>query len=182
MKSDKAFRDFGSIVYSEFCLMPNKFQELFFQFMFDKYDEPDQFINDFLSLYSIDCYEEIKSPIEQIFAFAYKYVLYREMGFPDMECFDYTSQKEIIANGNKYIVDFYYRFPSGNGSYDLIVECDGHEFHQKTKKQVEHDNNRDYDLKSCGYDVIHFSGSQIYNDPVGCAYKVFNYIMKKFRL
>lgn len=59
-----------------------------------------------------------------------------------------------------------------------MIECDGHEFHEKTKEQVIYDNEREYKLKSAGYDVLHFSGSEIYNNPYECAEKTLNYISK----
>ena len=64
----------------------------------------------------------------------------------------------------------------------LIVECDGHEFHEKTKDQVEKRNKRDYNLKMQGFDILHFSGSEIYKDPVGCARKCIDYIIALYKL
>jgi very-short-patch-repair endonuclease len=61
----------------------------------------------------------------------------------------------------------------------LIIECDGHEFHKATKEQIKHDNERDYDLKMAGYDVLHYSGSQIFNDPIKCANEIYDYITIK---
>ena len=37
---------------------------------------------------------------------------------------------------------------------------------------------REYDLKMAGYEVLRFSGSQIYNEPFKCAEDTYNYIMK----
>ena len=50
----------------------------------------------------------------------------------------------------------------------IIVECDGHEFHQKSKQQVEKDNQRERDLKKLGYEVVRFSGSEIFKDVEKC--------------
>lgn len=58
----------------------------------------------------------------------------------------------------------------------LAIECDGHDFHEKTKAQVVKRNQRDMSLKKSGIDVIHFSGSQIYSDPFGCARELIDYI------
>ena len=66
--------------------------------------------------------------------------------------------------------------------YRLVIECDGHEFHKLTKEQVKHDNERDFNLKDCGYDVIHFSGSQIYENPWKCADEVCRYLTQKVKL
>ena len=50
----------------------------------------------------------------------------------------------------------------------IIVECDGHEFHQKSKQQIEKDNQRERDLKKLGYEVVRFSGSEIFKDAEKC--------------
>ena len=40
-----------------------------------------------------------------------------------------------------------------NTDKKILIECDGYEFHQKTKKQVENDNKREYDIKMLGYNI-----------------------------
>ncbi len=62
---------------------------------------------------------------------------------------------------------------------EILVECDGHEFHEKTKAQVEYRNNRDLALKKAGYDILHFSGSQIYKNPLKCADEILDYLVTK---
>lgn len=55
------------------------------------------------------------------------------------------------------------------GSAHLIVECDGHEFHEKTKDQAEADKARDRTLQTVGYPVFRFTGSRLYREPFACA-------------
>lgn len=55
---------------------------------------------------------------------------------------------------------------------DIIVECDGYDFHDKTKEQATMDKQRDRLLKSVGYEVIRFSGSEIWGNPEKCAKEV----------
>lgn len=50
----------------------------------------------------------------------------------------------------------------------LAIECDGHEFHEKTKEQAARDKSRKRFLTSQGWTVIEFTGSEIYNDPFQC--------------
>lgn len=109
------------------------------------------------------------TPIETIFKIAYDvYCATSECKFHRLE-----SQYEINLSENKrYIVDFY------NEESNLIIECDGHDFHQKTKKQVVYDNQREYNLKMAGYNIVRFSGSQIYNEPFKCAKETYTYIEK----
>ncbi len=93
-------------------------------------------------------------------------------------------QDEIKTKNNKYYADFvicYDRYVCDklNKNFKLVIECDGYEFHQKTKKQVEKDNDREYNLKLLGYNILRFSGSEIYNNPKECVDKVLNFISQK---
>jgi len=56
----------------------------------------------------------------------------------------------------------------------IIVECDGHDFHEKTKVQAAHDKRRDRILQSLGYKVFRFTGSEIHNNAISCALEVFD--------
>ena len=73
----------------------------------------------------------------------------------------------------KYRVDFVARYIYGlDGAAGLIVECDGHEFHEKTKEQAARDKARDRFFASCGYRVMRFTGSEIWANPIACAEQV----------
>lgn len=50
----------------------------------------------------------------------------------------------------------------------ICVELDGHEFHERTKEQVNYRNERDRDLQADGWMVLHFSGSELHRDPWKC--------------
>jgi very-short-patch-repair endonuclease len=60
-------------------------------------------------------------------------------------------------------------------SKHLIVECDGHEFHERTKKQAARDRSRDRNFQSKGYTVYRFTGSEIWKDPCDCAEQIANW-------
>jgi hypothetical protein len=48
----------------------------------------------------------------------------------------------------------------------VAVECDGHDFHEKTKEQAKRDKRRDRNIAGAGMDVVRFSGSEIYANPI----------------
>lgn len=141
------------------------------------------------SIYDYENFKYCESPIEITFYYFFKYVAhrdYKELGFnvfPQedisaikiyradflIECFDYRGS-DILPDGKEIAPDEYYS--------KVIVECDGHDFHEKTKAQVKRRNERDFNLKMEGYEVIHFSGSEIYNEPEKCAKKVIEYLIK----
>ena len=50
----------------------------------------------------------------------------------------------------------------------LAIECDGHEFHERTKEQADRDTARARQIQM-HIPVIRFTGRQIYRDQQGCA-------------
>ena len=53
----------------------------------------------------------------------------------------------------------------------FAVECDGHDFHERTKEQAERDRYRDRQLTGLGYVCVRFTGSEIWRDPYDCAWQ-----------
>lgn len=74
-----------------------------------------------------------------------------------------TPQAQI----GKYRIDFLIE-DEGTG-VTVALECDGHDFHERTKEQAQKDRNRDRDLQAKGYLVLRYTGSEIWRDPWGCA-------------
>jgi very-short-patch-repair endonuclease len=66
----------------------------------------------------------------------------------------------------------------------IIVECDGHDFHERTKEQARHDKKRDRYLQSLGAKVLRFTGSEIWADPEACAHETLSHLWadEQFRL
>lgn len=55
----------------------------------------------------------------------------------------------------------------------LAIECDGHDFHDRTKQQASADRARDRDLLRRGLHVIRFTGSDITYNGERCAAEIF---------
>lgn len=52
----------------------------------------------------------------------------------------------------------------------LAVECDGHDYHERTKQQAAYDRSRDRELLiKLGLVTVRFTGSEIYSDANRCA-------------
>lgn len=51
----------------------------------------------------------------------------------------------------------------------IAVECDGHQYHEKTKEQAKRDKQRDRYFARRGITVLRFTGSEIYADAEQCA-------------
>jgi hypothetical protein len=63
----------------------------------------------------------------------------------------------------------------------LVVECDGHDFHEKTKEQASRDKERDRFLKIGGYEVFRYAGTDIFNRPMECAQEAVNFMLTTSR-
>ena len=54
----------------------------------------------------------------------------------------------------------------------VAIECDGHDFHEKTKEQVARDKSRDRALSAWGVSTLRFTGSEIFKDARACALEI----------
>lgn len=73
----------------------------------------------------------------------------------------------------EFRVDFLCGWNIGDRRFtSVIVECDGHEFHERTKEQAARDKSRDRVLAEGAARVLRFTGSEIYKDPCACAAEV----------
>jgi very-short-patch-repair endonuclease len=58
----------------------------------------------------------------------------------------------------------------------VVVECDGHQFHERTPEQAEHDRARDRSMTAAGYRVFRFTGREIMRDASRCSAEVLSYL------
>ena len=72
-----------------------------------------------------------------------------------------------------YKADILLLLDHDNGDHSLVVECDGHDFHDRTKQQASYDRSRDRELLRCGIRTIRFTGSEIVHSQERCADEVF---------
>ena len=70
-----------------------------------------------------------------------------------------------------YRADFYVEFRhwQSAGICAAVIECDGHDFHDRTKEQAAHDKRRDRNMQALGLMVLRYPGSEIYSNPLACA-------------
>jgi len=111
----------------------------------------------------------LESPLEAAFL-AYWTAASRVYHRPDL---DLRCQHEVkTSRGATYRADFLIA-PSPNGWYaalldtgfqGVVVELDGHEFHERTKEQVAQRNQRDRALQADGFPVLHCSGSELHRN------------------
>lgn len=81
-----------------------------------------------------------------------------------------TAQSPIAIDGKTYRADFL--IESSDSDLRVVVEADGHDFHERTKEQASRDKSRDRAMLAAGYQVMRFTGSEIWKDPSRCADEV----------
>lgn len=119
---------------------------------------------------------EIASPIEQMFLIGLNLVA--EINIVNIGIakgfVDDNDHLLVIPQWNvgKYKVDFAIR----RHPVDIIVcvELDGHDFHDRNESQRRYEKRRDRLLTSKGYKVLHFTGSEVVQDPCAVALEAFN--------
>lgn len=76
---------------------------------------------------------------------------------------------------DNYRVDFILGWQNGGGDaqMSIAIECDGHDFHERTKEQAQRDKARDRYLATRVAGVLRFTGSEIYQNPIRCANEAF---------
>lgn len=122
-----------------------------------------------ISLYS----EENVPHFEDILSFASSYLLI----YPQKQIGKY--RVDILLT---LIMDGYYDYQTEgiiSGKHSLIIECDGHDYHEKTKEQASSDKSRDRELQAIGYNIFRFAGSDIYKDVFKCVTECIEYLFDK---
>jgi very-short-patch-repair endonuclease len=84
----------------------------------------------------------------------------------DREEFGFSFMPQVKVSG--YRVDFMVLIRHRGGVRRLAIECDGHDYHEKTKEQAQRDKKRDRDLLLAGVQTIRFTGSELFRDPGIC--------------
>lgn len=132
----------------------------------------------------IDVFNRIRhraeSPIEQAFLAGLLYVLKHEEDSTDITLLggEFEIGRKQTFDGifvylqgklGIYRADLVVVIQQENLTKIIVIECDGHEFHERTKAQAARDRSRDRWMAAQGYQVIRFTGAEIWKDPVACA-------------
>jgi very-short-patch-repair endonuclease len=62
----------------------------------------------------------------------------------------------------------------------IVVECDGHDFHERTKEQAARDRARDRWMTEHGIIVLRFTGSEIWRDAKKCVEQIGRVLFEPF--
>lgn len=88
-------------------------------------------------------------------------------------CFTWVvPQYELSIAKKQYRIDFAFLPVASSACPPFAVELDGHDFHERTKEQAARDRSRDRAMQNDGWQVIRFTGSELWKDPVACVQAV----------
>lgn len=120
--------------------------------------------------------ENMDSPIEQLYIATLLY----------MEAIGKTNKSIKIFpqfKVGKYRADFMLvdTIVNKNGCdevFNIIVELDSYQFHNRNAKQHTYEKKREREMQKAGYSIIRFSGSEVVNDPVKCVSETIDALYK----
>lgn len=115
--------------------------------------------------------EACDSPPEQLLA---SRLLSEARSVSLVEDFELRPQHRVQTRDGPLHADFLVKGSIDGVPVSLLVECDGHTYHDRTKEQAAKDRQRDRSLKLTDYEVIRFTASEIMSDPEGCALETFS--------
>ena len=118
----------------------------------------------------------VVSPIEQIFIMEWKF-----SNIEDKLHLRLKPQTPIETDKGVFKIDFIVIDENGgDNKFIIAIELDGHDFHEKTKLQVEKDKKRERAIVRKGIYVLRFSGSEIIKDARGCIKEITGYLEKEY--
>ncbi len=53
-----------------------------------------------------------------------------------------------------------------------VIEVDGHDYHERTRRQASHDKRRDRHFTKKGWQVLRYTGSDVWRAPSECAWEI----------
>ena len=101
--------------------------------------------------------------------------------FPNVDRFGVAiRQQHVISTKRKdYRADFLVTVEDWNwqaGRHEqlikIVVEVDGHDYHERTKEQAEYDKSRDRSITAEGYTILRFTGREVYRDVTAVASEI----------
>lgn len=149
--------------------------------------------------YDVDLFwthEETESPIEMLFMAALTALL----RVNDLEGKEYLVTRDICFRRGisieqqktigKYRVDFCLSFmgnviidykqgsifPNFREEKKIVVELDGHEFHERNQRERKYEKARDRYMQKLGYKVFRYTGSEIVKNPFNAAVECVCYL------
>lgn len=76
-----------------------------------------------------------------------------------------------------YRIDFCIRYGK-DFEHTLFIECDGHDFHERTKEQAERDRSRDREIQAAGINILRFTGREIWRNQSAVVVEIIEFMCR----
>lgn len=106
-------------------------------------------------------------------------VLYYVQRYHRPEHFPVAITQPSMRLGEKLIRPDYAFILPGSHATKIVVELDGHDFHERTPEQAQSDKSRDRALQALGWHVLRFTGREVLRDPERCLHEVESLLIAK---
>ena len=125
---------------------------------------------------------DLQSPIEGLLYIALQHIFLDYREDPRLHI---SLQEQIGEYRVDFLIEFWSSVPQTQGNTKQLkkevcnragVECNGHEWDEKTKEQARRDKQRDRILQSAGFKVLRYTGTEIYADPLKCARQIYGIV------
>lgn len=114
---------------------------------------------------------------ETVRVFEPELLLRRVVSSANSNAFTLVAAPQVRALG--YVCDFVV-FIEQVSRLAVCVECDGHEWHERTQQQASYDRARDRQLLArLGLPTVRFTGSDIHRDAEACAAELVEIVMHR---
>ena len=119
---------------------------------------------------------QVESPIEAVFLVHWLSRFQRLSSEGKTPTLMMLAQVPVVLEGQSFRFDFVIR-PFVDDALEeevrrkglwVVVELDGHDFHERTKSQVATRNARDRAIQRAGFQVVHYSGSEVIRNAQAC--------------
>lgn len=160
-----AHRRVLNLKVDNFDAMPRRCKELLFDIMFSTDDVQilkKGIVEDIFGLYFFD-FSSCDNDCEKIFNFAYDIVwsnFRKKLG-----TFMLEYHPVIDIDNKKIFFNFMFK-PTEDNKKTLLIDCNGYDYFKSKGKKP--DAKQDDKIRKAGYEIIHFSESEIYNNPILC--------------
>ena len=127
-----------------------------------------------------------ESPIEEVMQVALTFIAVDGMLIEWMRPDELAQERENLSVRSwwqkkigRYRVDCLIQINIGKTTRSVVLEFDGHDFHERTKAQAQKDKARDRWLAASEYTVLRFTGSEIWAHPEKCAEEIELYLWRQ---
>jgi very-short-patch-repair endonuclease len=132
--------------------------------------------------------ERCESPLEEKLAYAFSTLSRFEWRQPDDDPWEVgrwpgwflalLAQPEYGPYRADFGISSWVHEDDESPPFIVIIEVDGHDYHERTKEQAERDKSRDRFMTATEARVFRFTGREVWRDAEACAAEVLEYVIR----